>query len=79
MGPKRLLPAGKNGVCEDGVRLAIDPRNDNLIDGEDVLLPKEVQDLTFEARVNSTNSGLGTLFVGRGKTIYINGSKADQV
>lgn len=46
---------------------------------EDVLIPREVRDSTFEAKFDSTQPERGKLFVAHGKSRYINSDKAFQV
>ncbi len=50
------------------------------VDGDDeALIPQEMRDRTFEAKFDSNKSDRGRLYVGRGKSRYINNDKADQV
>jgi hypothetical protein len=46
---------------------------------EDILLPREMRDASFEPRSHYMNADNGRLFVAQGKSRYVSGEKVEQV
>lgn len=80
-----LLPAAK------GVNVASNERRDGSVsdpsdetrsdddEEDDLVIPREIRDSSFETRSGSMEPGKGRLFVAQGKSRYINSDKANQV